>query len=124
MDANYPVIRARIARGVVWVLGLAAVVVGIALVSNPVVEVWDRDPMVADLYTSRVVEVGAVGTALLCTGLLILALALLAEAYFWRAPVPEPAASVSPSSERASSVDPATAAGMTATAPNGTAKHS
>lgn len=80
-----PEVRARIARGAAWILAVATTWTGATFVLNPTFiasEDDPNDPTVGYLYP---VDVGGVGLALLCVGILVLSALLISEAYFWRA---------------------------------------
>ncbi len=70
-----------VVRIAVWSIGIATTAAGLILLLQRTVVLWNPVQESADTWEAAPVDVSGIGLALLCTGILILALTLMAEAY-------------------------------------------
>ena len=71
----------RWARTAAWAVSLTTTVVGVILIMVGKTSLWVRDPNSPDTYTSQTVQVGLLGLAILCVGILSVMAVLIAEGY-------------------------------------------
>ena len=77
-------IRARLARAAAWLLALGTLTTGLVLLLTRTVVVWNLAEGSKNTWEAAPIDVTGIGLALTCTGILVLALALLSEGYWWR----------------------------------------
>ncbi len=76
-----PLSARALARIAVWSLGVATTVAGLILLLQRTIVLWEPVPELADTWEATPIDATGTGLTLLCTGILVLALTLMAEAY-------------------------------------------